>query len=219
MRLKAKLTLIVGSLVAVFVAGTAILLLMQARVMQRTAAMQNMENLTGMYAEQIQSRYANYISMSKAVSNIMDSYEGVPVEDRRVRYDTVLRGIMESNPNFLGMFCVWNPNVLEGNDAAYANTLGADSSGRFMPWFTQRSGVIEENLLSEYELYSDVMANMDNRNPIITNPYYSPTVEGLELTIRICYPIITRGVVVGRVGIMIDVAASQSIIEGIKPYG
>ncbi|MDR1219528.1 MAG: methyl-accepting chemotaxis protein [Treponema sp.] len=219
MRLKARLTLIVGSLVAVFVAGTAILLLMQARAMQTTAAMQNMENLTGMYAEQIQSRYANYISMSKAVSNVMDSYEGVPVEDRRVRYDTVLKGIMESNPNFLGMFCVWKPNVLEGNDAAYANTLGADSSGRYMPWFTQRSGAIEEILLSEYELYNDVMANMDNKNPIITNPYYSPTVEGLELTIRICYPIITRGVVVGRVGIMIDVAASQSIIEGIKPYG
>jgi methyl-accepting chemotaxis protein len=219
MRLKARLTLIVGSLVAVFVAGVAILLLMQARAMQTTAAMQNMENLTGMYAEQIHSRYDSFFSMSKAVSNIMDSYESVPVEDRRARYSTVLKGIMESNADFLGMFCIWKTDTLEGNDATYANTAGADSSGRYMPWFVHVSGTIEERILSEYEMYNDVMANMENKNPIISAPYYTQTVKGQELSIRICYPIITNGVIVGRTGIMIDVTNSQSIVESIKPYG
>jgi methyl-accepting chemotaxis protein len=188
--------------------------------MQTTAAMQNMENLTGRYAGQVQSRYANFLSMSKAVSNIMDSYQGIPVEDRRIRYDTVLQGIMESNPQFMGMFCIWKANVLEGDDAAYAaETRGADSSGRYMPWFTRSSGTIEVRLLSDYELYADIAANMDNRDPVISNPYYSPTAQGQELTVRICYPIIANGATVGRVGIMIDVSATQSVIEGIKPYG
>ncbi|MDR0708047.1 MAG: methyl-accepting chemotaxis protein [Treponema sp.] len=219
MRLKARLTIVVGLLVAIFVAGVAVILLLQARAMQTTAAMQNMENLTGMYAEQIHSRYDSFFSMAKAVSNILDSYEGVPVEDRRDRFSTVLRGLMESNPDFLGMFCMWKANVLEGDDAAYANTAGADSSGRYMPWFVNVSGTIEERFLSEYEMYNDVVANMENQNPIISLPYYTRTARGEELSIRICYPIIVNGVIVGRTGIMIDVINSQSIIEGIKPYG
>ncbi|MDR0556359.1 MAG: methyl-accepting chemotaxis protein [Treponema sp.] len=220
MRLKAKLTMIVGFLIAVFVAGIAIILLMRARRMESTSAMKNLENLTSRYAENLQSRYSNYLSMSKTVSNIMDSYKTVPVEERRSRYDTVLRGLMESNPNFLGMFCIWKQNALEGDDAAYAaESLGADSSGRYMPWFTRLSGAIEVRLLSEYELYNDVMANMDNKNPIISNPYYSQTTKGRELSVRFCYPIITDGVIVGRIGIMMDASYSQSVVEGIKPYG
>lgn len=218
MRLKARLTLIVDSLVAVFVAGVAIVLLIQARSSQTTAVMQNMENLTGLYASQLQGRYTNYLSMSKALANIMDSYKGVPAEIRREEYDSILQGVIESNPHFLGLFAIWKPNALDGNDAASANTEGTDATGRYMPWFSQTSGSIEKHSLSEYTLYDDVLANMDTRVPFASTPYYVQTSQGQVLAFRLCYPIITDGAIVGRTGIMIDLTPAEQVIEGLKPY-
>jgi methyl-accepting chemotaxis protein len=204
--------------VAVFVAGVAIVLLIQARSSQTTAVMQNMENLTGLYASQLQGRYTNYLSMSKALANIMDSYEDVPAEIRREEYDSILQGVIESNPQFLGLFAIWKPNALDGNDAGSANTEGTDATGRYMPWFSQTSGSIEKHSLSEYTLYDDVLANMDTRAPFASTPYYVQTSQGQVLAFRLCYPIIADGAIVGRTGIMIDLTPAEQVIEGLKPY-
>jgi methyl-accepting chemotaxis protein len=204
--------------VAFFIVVVALVLLLQARKLQTTAAIGNMENLTGWYASQLQGRYTNYLSMSKTLADIMDSYQGVPAESRRDRYDSTMQGVMESNPHFLGLFAIWKPNVLDGNDAAYANTPGTDSSGRYMPYFTRNSGKIEKQSLSNYELYSDVIANMESMAPFAGTPYYAQTSSGQKLAFRLCYPIIVNGAIVGRTGIMIDLSGSQEVIDEIKPY-
>ena len=217
MKLKMRLTLVVGALVTVFVAGVSVILLAQARALQTQGVYENMRNLTGMYAVQLQSMYENYYNVAKAMADIMDSYRSVAAEDRRERYDANLRGMMESNPEFLGMFAVWDENALDGNDAAYAGTDGTDASGRYMPLFTRRNGKIEERSLSGYEQFNDIMDNLKSRDPVISNPYFTKTAQGELLIVRICYPIITDGEVVGRCGIMLDMTESERLIGQIKP--
>ncbi|MDR3171354.1 MAG: methyl-accepting chemotaxis protein, partial [Treponema sp.] len=170
MKLKTKLTLVVSSLVAVFVITVAILLLTTARNLQIEAAAENMKNLTGLYAVTLRDQYNGYFSTAKTAAEIMNAYEEVSAEDRRDRYDSVLLSIMESNPDFVGIWTVWKPNVLDGNDAAYSNTPGTDSSGRFMTWYNRRTGNIEKHPLSEYELYNDILANLENKSAVFSNP-------------------------------------------------
>ncbi|MDR2632405.1 MAG: methyl-accepting chemotaxis protein [Treponema sp.] len=218
MRLKARLTLIVGSLTAVFVAGVAIVLLVEAKNLQTIAVMENMEHLTGLYATQLQGGYSNYLSMSKAVADIMSSYEEVPAEERRAQYDFMLKGIIEANPDFFGLFAIWKPNAIDGNDAEYAYSVGTDSTGRYMPWFRQTSGSVEKLPLSDYELYNDVIANMDSTAPFASTPYYVQTSSGEKLAFRLCYPVIVDGAIVGRTGIMINLTPGQEIVNSIKSY-
>ncbi|MDR0785489.1 MAG: methyl-accepting chemotaxis protein [Treponema sp.] len=219
MKLKMRLTLTVGSLVALFVVGVSIILLTQARALQMEAAQENMENLTGMYAARLQSMYENYYYVAKSMADIMNSYKNIAAEERRDHYDSILMGVMESNPEFLGMFAVWNVDAIDGDDAAHANMESTDASGRYMPLFTRRGGKLEKRPLSQYEQFNDIMSNLNSRDPVLSNPYYTQTVKGEVLIVRICYPIITDNVVVGRCGIMLELLESEQLVSRIKPYG
>jgi methyl-accepting chemotaxis protein len=168
----------------------------------------------------MQNRYENYLSAAKTVADIMNSYEGVPAAERRIRYDNTLLSIMETNSNFMGMFSIWKPDAIDGNDAAFAGDLGTDATGRYMPWYSRRSGTLEKLSLSDYEYYSEVSANIEKTDPVISLPYKTQYQGKEVLVIRLCYPIITdKGVLVGRTGIMVDLTASSDVIAQIKPYG
>jgi methyl-accepting chemotaxis protein len=187
--------------------------------MQTSAAFSNLEEQTGRYSVLMQNRYENYLSTAKTLAEIMNSYEKIPAEDRRERYDNTILSIMESNPNFMGMFSIWNPNAIDGDDAAYVSDPGSDSTGRYMPWYSRRRGSLEKRSLSEYEQYNDVAANIGNAKPVLSAPYWSTMAGNQIFAVRLCYPIITDSGIVGRVGIMVDLTPSSETIVQIQPYG
>jgi methyl-accepting chemotaxis protein len=207
--------LITAALLVVAVVGVSIVLLMRARTMQKDAAFANLKELTGRYSIMMQNRYENYLSAAKTLANIMDSYRGVPPEERRTRYDNTMLSIMESNPHFVGMFSIWKPNAIDGNDAAFVEDAGTDSTGRYMPWYIRRSGVLEKHSLSEYEFYNDVLANIENPDPIISLPYKAQSGGQSTFGMRLCYPILTDQGLVGRVGIIVDLTSSSEVIAQI----
>jgi methyl-accepting chemotaxis protein len=219
MKLKFKLTIIIAIMLVVVVAVVSTILLFRATTMQSEAAHENLTNLTGRYAMVLQNRYENYLSAAKTLANIMDSYRRIPIEERRERYDDTILGIMESNPNFIGMFAIWKPNVIDGNDAAFVNDTGTDATGRYMTWYSRRSGSLERRSLSEYEFYADVVANIDNPDPIISLPYKSQYMGKSIYGIRLCYPITADQIILGRVGIMVDITMSNDVIAQVKPFG
>jgi methyl-accepting chemotaxis protein len=219
MKLRLRLTFITAALLIASVAGVSIVLLLRARILQTEEAFSGLEELTGRYSTIMQNRYENYLSVAKTLADIMNSYEGVPAGERRERYDNTILSIMESNPNFMGMFSIWKPNAIDGNDAAFTSDTGTDSTGRYMPWYSRRSGRLEELSMSEYEYYNDVVTNMDVRDPVISPPYRTQYAGKPIFAIRLCYPIITGNNIVGRVGVMVDLTASSELISQIKPYG
>jgi methyl-accepting chemotaxis protein len=219
MKLKFRLTLITAVLLVVAVAGVSIILLMNARALQTTAAFSNLEELTGRYSVIMQNRYENYLSAAKTLADIMNAFEDVSSGERRTRYDNTILSIMESNPNFMGMFSIWKPNAIDGNDAAFVNDPGSDSTGRYMPWYSRRTGVLEKHSLSEYEQYNDVTANIDSTDPVLSAPYWATLAGKPIFAIRLCYPIISDRKIVGRVGIMVDLTSSSELISQIQPYG
>jgi methyl-accepting chemotaxis protein len=219
MKLRVRLTLITATMLVVAVAGVSVILLMRARIMQTEAAFTNLEELTGRYSMTMQNEYENYLSAARIVANIMDSYRGVPAKERRARYDNTMLSIMESNPHFMGMFAIWKPNALDGDDAAYTGDPASDSTGRYMPWFSRRSGTLEKHSLADYDYYDEILANMDRTDPVISLPYKAQYAGKPILGVRLCYPISTDQGIVGRVGIMVDLTPSSEIIAQIKPYG
>jgi methyl-accepting chemotaxis protein len=219
MKLKLKLPLIVIALMAVPTISVSVISLVQAGGAQRKAAEDILTNMNGMYAAKLSNMYENYLTVAKTLADIMSSYPGVPVEDRREQYDNTMKSIMESNANFVEMFTLWKPNTVDNNDVAYVNSEGSDATGRYMTWYTQRSGILEKRPLSQYELYNEIVANLDKAEPVFNNPYPANMGGKQILVARFCYPIITNGQIVGRVGIMLDLTDSSTLIKEIKPFG
>jgi methyl-accepting chemotaxis protein len=219
MKLKIRLTLITSLLLVAVVVGVSVILLIRARILQTQGAFSNLEELTGKYSIIMQNRYENYLSVAKTLADIMNSFEKTPAEERRTRYDNIILSIMESNPNFMGMFSIWQPNAIDGRDADFINDPGTDATGRYMPWYSRLSGTLEKRSLSSYKFYDDVAANIDRTDPVMSEPYESDLAGKQILAIRLCYPIITANGIVGRVGIMVDLTSSSDIIAQIQPYG
>lgn len=75
------------------------------------------------------------------LASLLGSMKTLGVQDREV-YNTVLRGVLEANPEFLGVWTVWRPNALDGRDSAFAGSPGHDGSGRFVPLWHRFGGSV-----------------------------------------------------------------------------
>jgi methyl-accepting chemotaxis protein len=178
--------------------------------------MENTNNLASSIAKDIQARYQNYVQVAKTLSQIMNSYQTVAPDLRRVRYQEILSGVFESYPNFVGIYTLWQPNAIDGQDAEYAHAEGASETGQFIPYYTRESGRIEFNAYTEYQKALSRVSEED----MISNPTFR-MINGKEtLVIDIQVPIIRPDkVIVGIVGIQLNIDNLQPLIESIRPYG
>ncbi|MDR1950172.1 MAG: methyl-accepting chemotaxis protein [Spirochaetaceae bacterium] len=216
MKLRYRLTVIIVILMVAVVAAISIILLSRASSMQIEAAETNLENVTGLHGMDLMGRYEVYLYTINTLAQIVNGYESVDPAVRRTRYTEMIQSVMESNTRFVGMYTVWQPGVIDGRDAEMANTPGTDSTGNFIPWFSRDTGTLE---LRAYTDWRNALAQAQNV-PIMSDPI-PRTVAGKDTFVfNITVPIIPDGTdrVVGVIGINIDLAASQTIIEALKPY-
>ncbi|WP_445492199.1 methyl-accepting chemotaxis protein [Rhodopseudomonas sp. RCAM05734] len=83
-----------------------------------------------------------------------DKNSGTPSDTRRKQLNAVLRNVLENNPAFNGTYSAWEPNALDGNDAAFKGRKdsGSDDTGRFLPYWTRGAGgTVAVQPLVEYD--------------------------------------------------------------------
>ncbi|MDR1506773.1 MAG: methyl-accepting chemotaxis protein [Treponema sp.] len=217
MKLKIRLTMIIAIMMVVVITSISLILLTKASSMQIAAANAVLENETGLHAGEMISQYEKYLYIGTALSQIMSDYELTEPSLRRARYTEMLRSTLEANANFVGVFTVWQPGVLDGLDARYANTPGTDSSGNFITWFSRHTGRME---MYTYTEWRKVLAEVTNV-PTFTD-FVPRTVAGKDtFQATMIIPIISGGDtrIAGLVGVNIDMSASQTLIEELRPYG
>jgi methyl-accepting chemotaxis protein len=217
MKLKFRLSVIVIAMMVAVVSAISIILLSRASTLQVEAAEENLENMTGLYAKDLQSRYDLYLDAVNTLAQIMNGYESTDPALRRTRYTEMLQALIASNTNFVDIYSVWKPGVIDGMDADYANTPGTDSSGNFIPFFTRESGTLEYRGFPDWQTALAELTNI----PSISNPRQTTVNRQSTLVSRIVTPIITNGTanVVGLIGVTFELNYSQRMATELKPYG
>ncbi len=88
---------------------------------------------------------------ARQLANTLGELRELGVKDRAV-YNTVLRSVLEANDDFAGVWCVWEPDGLDGKDRRYVGKEGHDHSGRFIPlWKRSRQGKIALEANTNYD--------------------------------------------------------------------
>jgi methyl-accepting chemotaxis protein len=217
MKLKVRLTVIIIAMMVAVVAAISVILLTRARILQVRAAEENLENMTGLYAMELRAQYEVYLDVVTTLAQIMNSYETVDPALRRSLYMEMIRGVMESRTNFIGMYTVWKPGTIDGRAAELANTPGTDGSGNFIPLVARDRGALETRA---YENWQNRLAEVKNL-PIIIDPAIQTINGARALVSTIIVPIIPEGTttIVGLVGVSFNLSSSQQVVEGLKPYG
>jgi methyl-accepting chemotaxis protein len=214
---------IIASMMLVMIAAISSILLFQARALQKTTARETLRNLTGIYAEDLEGQYRHDYDAVSYIAQIMGDFEHLSPENRRIRYKEILFSILKANPQFVGLFTVWKPGVIDNLEAVYANTPESDKNGYFIAWYYRETAASPIELRS-YPKYRDILMLLQDDaeagKPAVSHPEFWTLGDRQALVMTMYVPIIGTGdnQVAGVVGINIELAASQKTIEEIKPY-
>jgi hypothetical protein len=217
-KLKLKLTVINAGLVTLFLALLSALILYQAAALQREAAAASMLNLAESTAKTIEGRCQRYLDAAKSIAQIMNSYKSVEPPLRRLFFNQIMRGVLDENFGFTGIYAVWKPNALDGMDAEYAGTPGAGADGRFQSHWTRERGRGRLDLIP-YADPGEALRDL-SLDDLVSNPLRR-NIHGKDVWIvRVRVPIVDEtNAALGVVGIDVDTGDIQSAVEAVAPYG
>jgi len=216
-----QITVINASVTVILIVIVIFVLLSRASSLQRKTTEESVVNLAGMTANEVQSYVTTYFEIARTISQIMQNYQNIAVNQRRSFMNDTMLALLSSNRALVSIYSLWKNNQLDGMDAAYANTLGSDETGQFISGFTREQGWIEQRSFGEYKyLLNDNSPNMgpDNKSTIsFPSPRFQWGRNVYVIDIRI--PIVEDFDTVGIVGVTINLDQLQFLIEPIKPYG
>ncbi|PSU51488.1 methyl-accepting chemotaxis protein [Photobacterium frigidiphilum] len=140
----------------------------------------------------------------------------------------LLRRSVNNFPNIYSAFVVFEPNALDGEDNNYhdASYVGANSTGRFAPYWSKSLNqqavqrVFTEEQIVNTSLNTAGRADNDifscsalSQNTCVMNPTFSSEESGRHLISSITTPLIVDGKSIGIMGIDIKLNTLQPVIN------
>jgi methyl-accepting chemotaxis protein len=218
MKLKYRLSLIVISVVVAIVAAVSIILLQHASSMQMGSALESQDRLAAEQARIIQIRYENYLRIANTLAYTLADFDKADPGRQRVRFDQIMESILHSEERLIGIFVVFKPNTIDaGLDSTFAGTPGCTAAGQWANWYSRRSGEIEHLTYDDIPAITGTLSGPDARNEIIYDPVPQTVAGKNTYTVKITVPVIHRQTdeVVGRVGVNVNSAYTQPVIDNI----
>jgi len=128
MKLRFRLTLIVGLLSVGIIALVSVILLRQAWVLQTAVAYENTNNIS--YAESVnmQLGFEGFMDVIDTISKIYSSFGHIDMKIRRDYFDNMLLSAVKSNPNLIGIYSVWKPGIIDNGPPVYSTLYTREHS-------------------------------------------------------------------------------------------
>ena len=168
--------------------------------------------------------------MATSFSVLAGSKAGAtPQAVRREQVNAVMQEVVERNPTLNGAYSAWEPNGIDGNDAAFKNRhdIGANATGRFLPYWTRAGeGKLKVEALTGMEdtslgsnglatgvWYLDPRATGKER---IVGPLTYPAEGKIETLATFSVPIMIDGKFHGIVGTNINLGFIQDLATNVN---
>jgi DNA-binding CsgD family transcriptional regulator len=120
----------------------------------------------------------------------------------------LLRGAMERYPEYLGLWCVFEPRAFDDRDAEFADRKGHDATGRFAPRWHRNDGTLRLECCYGHDspsLGGWYFFTRDSRQEVVFGPYDEQLLTGLPvLCLSRVAPILERDRFIGAVGVDIS---------------
>lgn len=162
-------------------------------------------------------------TLSQTFSAIKD--ESVRLDIDRERVIDILRIILERNPQFSGIYTVWETEGFDLADMGYAGEEGHDQTGRFSPWLsrTEDGTITLKSLLTSSIHSADGIPGIrytfpqENATEFVSEPFFIG--ENRVPNVSIVVPVLANGQFYGIVGIDMTLDTIQSTADRLDIYG
>ncbi|MDR1866819.1 MAG: methyl-accepting chemotaxis protein [Treponema sp.] len=218
MKLRVRLGITIGVLTFCVTSALTIVFSVRATTNQKEAIYAVIENLTGMYAQSFSKEYSVVMNTVQTLADLMATYNTIEADQRRFRFLEILNSTMRAHSDYVRLFSVWEPYVLDGMEEDFRDTpiWGGDQEGNFVPMITVQNGRFTVSAFYDAARYLNAIPTQ----PTVVEPAFQDIGGQQVVVVRMLYPIVEDGMTdpVGIVGVDINLAPSQAIIETIQPY-
>ncbi|MCL2066605.1 MAG: methyl-accepting chemotaxis protein [Treponema sp.] len=215
MKIKFKLSIVMGAIVASSLILTVISGVVQASRISNDLSIRGLEYLTQARADYWKGQEDSHIRMLHTLASAMSFYESIPAENRRDIFDTLLEGTFSAEENLLNLYTIWKPNAVDGMDEQYIGRTGSTPTGQYAITYTR------ENHIIEYRTSLDVNASMEyfngpnSKRDRVEDPFYRNVWGNDTFLIRMMSPIICprTNETIGGVGLLMSIDRIQPVVE------
>jgi methyl-accepting chemotaxis protein len=223
MKIGIKLTLIMSILGLVSVGAVGLTLLVRASSSITSITNDYADKVAIEAGQDIEKFFEGYWNIIMTTGTFMELYDDIAVYNRRNYLNKMLEKVLEENESIIAAWCIWDTDVLEGNDKAHASAPGSNPDGRFAPYWYRSGNSLDMVLLEgtdepdggEMYLYAKSTGEM-----IIWEPYPYEVDGKTILMTSISAPIHSEdhAKVLGVAGLDISIDEIQKISQSIKTY-
>ena len=213
MRIGVRIPLQLMVLLVIVLGGALVYITLATSDVTRKAEFNNVAALSeknAMIAEDILERS---LAKAEALAAVFEGFGGVEPEHRRDFFNAALKSTIAGDNSILGVWTCWEPNALDGMDAAFANTPQSDGTGRFIPYWVWVDGAVETTPLVDYDKPGAgdyYLLARDSGEPTVLEPYVYDIDGKSVLLTSLAVPIkAADGKILGVVGVDITLEALQ----------
>jgi len=224
MKIGFKLILIISTVNLVGIGGLTIAATLFSSSQITELSNENAGNITEVTAGAVDAFLEVPIDEVRTLAELMGFIdEAIAPEGRRDVVNYFLNTMIKKNPEYIGVWAVFEPNALDGMDAQYANTQGHDRTGRYISSFLNDKGKIFSEPLTDYDDPGEKGAfyhiSFKSGKEAIIEPYFQ-NIGGKETLITsVTVPIFQNGKTIGVTGVDMELSEIQEMVSVIKPFG
>jgi methyl-accepting chemotaxis protein len=202
-------------IMVVVIMGVIVLLLQQASRIRINSNPRNIEHLSYNNAEFNKNWEDGCFKVLYALANRMGDYETIKAEERRDRYDELLKSTLEAESQMVLLFTVWKPNAIDGMDKLFIGRKGSSPTGQYAMTYSKENCVVVKRESADIEGFMTYVTGPDARKARIDNPILQKINGNDKFTIRMMVPIINNNndEVVGVLGCLLVVDVIQKVLE------
>jgi methyl-accepting chemotaxis protein len=217
MKIGFKLTAIMVALGLFAIASVSITLLARSRSSISGLSEQYAISMANDSAADITNFIDSYMHKVETAACVMEQYRFIITANRRNILNVILEGLARENPGIIAVWCVWEPDILEGGDRQYQETKGSNPGGRFAPYFFWDNGKVKVIALDDFEDPAYLLTK-NSGLPTILDPYEYEVSGKKMLMTSIAAPIHTDGKIAGVIGFDLPLTDIQKIALTQKPF-
>jgi methyl-accepting chemotaxis protein len=169
-------------------------------------------------ARVIQIRYEAYLRTAHTLADALADFDKTDVGRQRDRFDQFMESILLSEEPLVGIFVVFKPNTIDaGMDSTFIGQSGNTETGQWASWHTRKSGKIESLTFDRVDLIMEELTGPSSNKVMVYEPVPQIVTGKNTYVAWITVPVIHRKTseVVGRVGLTVNMAFNQPVVDNI----
>jgi len=186
----------------------------------RSTSLDRMQEIAKAEALTIEKRIGRSARITDALGSVLEAMKDKGDTDR-ARADGILRHLLESNPDMIGIWTGWEPNAFDGKDTDFVKAQGHDATGRYIPYFVRgTNGEISNTPLVDYATPGpgDYYQLPFTRQKTVVIEPYAYAIDGKNVLLTsISKPVVVNGKTLGVAGIDLSLAETSKALAAIHP--